>query len=241
MDTQPVDVVSPTLVTPDISTSPPTLDAPSIPSTSEPVSGNNYTTIIIVGVISCILILSIIIGIIYFSTSKTSSPTSIPSPTLTSSPTSVPVQPQPELEKLTTFFQPEINDNIAWKNMPNAGNKNMNNLNYTVQCNKPWNAYYQVGCTLKDKSTSTYKTIYTNTFGPVRDGNWQGPNIRIAADGENNSCSKLGGILSVLRRRPSDGDNMIDITPYLMNFDRTGAYNGKDPIFTDMYNIDCSQ
>jgi hypothetical protein len=237
MDTQPVDVV----VTPDISTSPPTLDAPSIPSTSEPVSGNNYTTIIIVGVISCILILSIIIGIFYFSTSKSTS--TIPSST-TAGPSTTTAGPstttaQPELEKLTSVFQPEINNNIAWKNMPNAGNKNMNNLNYTMQCNKPWNAYYQLGCTLKDKTTLLNKTVYSNTFGPVRDGNWQGPNIRIAADGENNSCSKLGGTISVLRRRPSDGDNMVDITPYLMNFDRTGAYNGRDPIFTDMYNIDC--
>ena len=120
-------------------------------------------------------------------------------------------------------------------------NKNTNNLNYTLQCNKPWNAYYQIGCTLKDKGTSTYKTVYTNTFGPVRDGNWQGPNIRIAPDDENNSCSQLGGNLSVLRRRPSDGDNMVDVTPYLMNFDRTGPYNGRDPIFTDVYNIDCTQ
>lgn len=230
MDSLPIDSVPITPITP-IS------DTPLTPVT--PVS-ENYTTIIIVGVISCLLILSIIVGIVYFSSSKASSltaPTITPTTTSTT-PTTASVQI--ELEKLTTFFQPEINDNIAWKNMPNAGNKNMNNLSYTLQCNKPWNAYYKVGCTLKDKSTSTYKTVYTNTFGPVRDGNWQGPNIRIANDGENNSCSKLGGTLSLLRRRPSDGENMVDVTPYLMNFDRTGAYNGRDPIFTDMYNIDCS-
>jgi len=227
---------------------PPTLDTPSqvldTPSQvldTPSVSGNNYTTIIIVGVISCILILSIIIGIFYFTTSKTSLSLSIPKSTTPSPSVTSTTLVQPELEKLTTVFQPEINNEIAWKNMPNAGNKNTNNLNYTLQCNKPWNAYYQIGCTLKDKSTSgSYKTVYTNTFGPVRDGSWQGPNIRIAADGENNSCSKLGGTLSVLRRRPSDGDNMVDVTPYLMNFDRTGVYNGRDPIFTDMYNMDCS-
>lgn len=225
--------------------SPPTVDitTPDIIQTQTPAvsTGSDYTIMIVVGVIICILlIISISIGIYYFSSGSTiptpqkSTPTLTPTPSIISSPIL-----QPELEKLTSFFQPETNDNIAWKNMPNVGNKNTNNLQYTIQCNKPWNAYYQIGCTLKDKATSSYKTTYTNTFGPVRDGNWQGPNIRIAPDGENNYCSKLGGTLSVLRRRPSDEGNMVDITPYLMNYDRTGPYNGRDPIFTDVHNIDC--
>ena len=112
-----------------------------------------------------------------------------------------------------------------------------------------WNGFYKIGCTLNGS------TQYTNPYGPVCSDDTscqsggQGPKIRISAnDNDINHCAKQGGIISVLRQRPVNGDytnvsiaddsKYIDITNNLQNANLNGPYNGKDPVFTDTYQID---
>jgi hypothetical protein len=194
---------------------------------------SNVTMIIIIVVIVVVLISSIIGSVVFFSSKST---TKLPQITTTRPPITAPTRPPitaPPADALITKFQPKTNDSLAWGNMPDSGSKNLNKLGYTLTCSRPWYAYYQIGCTVNDK------TVYSKKIGPVYKDNWQGPNIRIAPDGQDNYCSQIKGTLSVLRQRPND-KSMIDITPYLMNDDRTGVYNGRDPVFTDLYKIDCS-
>ena len=134
--------------------------------------------------------------------------------------------------KLITDFQHNVNDNFAWKTIPSSKGKDLTGLDFTMKCSKPWYAFYQIGCTLNDK------TVYSDKFGPVYQESWQGPSIRIDKAGKDHTCFQLGGDLSVLRKRPSD-NAMIDVTSYLMNNDRTGPYNGRDSVFTDVYKMDC--
>jgi len=194
--------------------------------------GSNMTTIIII-VVVIVIISSCIAGLVFYFQSRSEKQTT------TTSPPSLPQQPKrplttpPPPDTLITKFQPNTNDNLAWENMPDSDGKKLNKLGYTLTCSRPWYAYYQIGCTVNDK------TVYSKKIGPVYKDNWQGPNIRIAPDGQDNYCSQIKGTLSVLRQRPND-KSMIDITPYLMNDDRTGVYNGRDPVFTDLYKIDCS-
>jgi hypothetical protein len=196
--------------------------------------GSNMTTIIII-VVVIVIISSCIAGLVFYFQSRSEKQTT----TTTTSPPSLPQQPKrplttpPPPDTLITKFQPNTNDNLAWENMPDSDGKKLNKLGYTLTCSRPWYAYYQIGCTVNDK------TVYSKKIGPVYKDNWQGPNIRIAPDGQDNYCSQIKGTLSVLRQRPND-KSMIDITPYLMNDDRTGVYNGRDPVFTDLYKIDCS-
>ena len=194
--------------------------------------GSNMTTIIII-VVVIVIISSCIAGLVFYFQSRSEKQAT------TTSPPSLPQQPKrplttpPPPDTLITKFQPNTNDNLAWENMPDSDGKKLNKLGYTLTCSRPWYAYYQIGCTVNDK------TVYSKKIGPVYKDNWQGPNIRIAPDGQDNYCSQIKGTLSVLRQRPND-KSMIDITPYLMNDDRTGVYNGRDPVFTDLYKIDCS-
>lgn len=186
----------------------------------------------IVCIICCLVILSsIIVGVVMYIRTKNTSTTVTDknnmSITTTTTTTNIPISSQ-----LITDFQPNINTHSAWKGMNNAGNKNLNNLNYTIQCNKPWSATYTIGCNLNGK------TVYSNPIGPVNYGNWQGPSIRLAEDGQQQYCSMNGGTLSVLRQRPGES-TPTDITQYLTNYDGTGIYNGSDPIFIDRYNLDC--
>lgn len=195
--------------------------------------GSNMTTIIII-VVVIVIISSCIAGLVFYFQSRSEKQA-----TTTTPPSSLPQQPKrplttpPPPDTLITKFQPNTNDNLAWENMPDSDGKKLNKLGYTLTCSRPWYAYYQIGCTVNDK------TVYSKKIGPVYKDNWQGPNIRIAPDGQDNYCSQIKGTLSVLRQRPND-KSMIDITPYLMNDDRTGVYNGRDPVFTDLYKIDCS-
>lgn len=193
---------------------------------------SNVTMIIIIIVIVVVLISSIIGSVVFFSSKSTTTiTTKLPQITI-SAPTRPPIT-APPADTLITTFQPKTNDSLAWENMPDSNGKNLNKLGYTLTCSKPWYAYYQIGCTVKDK------TVYSKKVGPVYKGNWQGPTIRIAPDGEDNYCSQIKGTLSVLRQRSND-KSLVDITPYLMNDDRTGIYNGRDPVFTDLYKIDCT-
>jgi hypothetical protein len=200
---------------------------------------SNVTMIIIIVVIVVIVVvlISSIIGSVVFFSSKSTTNTTTKLPQITTSaPITAPTRPPitaPPADTLITKFQPNTNDNLAWENMPDSDGKKLNKLGYTLTCSRPWYAYYQIGCTVNDK------TVYSKKIGPVYKDNWQGPNIRIAPDGQDNYCSQIKGTLSVLRQRPND-KSMIDITPYLMNDDRTGVYNGRDPVFTDLYKIDCS-
>ena len=178
--------------------------------------------IIIGGIIGVVLLIIIIILIIVFTGKST--PSSKPTPSIATT--------NNISDKLITDFQPNVNENFAWQTIPSTTGKDLNGLSFTKKCSKPWYAYYQIGCTLNNK------TVYSDRFGPVYKENFQGPNIRIDKAGDNNTCFKIGGDLSVLRKRPLDND-MIDITPYLLNNDRTGPYNGRDPVFTDNYKIDC--
>lgn len=195
--------------------------------------GSNMTTIIII-VVVIVIISSCIAGLVFYfqSRSEKQATTTTPQSSLPQQPKR-PLTTPPPPDTLITKFQPNTNDNLAWENMPDSDGKKLNKLGYTLTCSRPWYAYYQIGCTVNDK------TVYSKKIGPVYKDNWQGPNIRIAPDGQDNYCSQIKGTLSVLRQRPND-KSMIDITPYLMNDDRTGVYNGRDPVFTDLYKIDCS-
>jgi hypothetical protein len=194
---------------------------------------SNVTMIIIIVVIVVVLISSIIGSVVFFNSKSTTTTTTTKLPQITTSEPTRPPITAPPADALITKFQPKTNDSLAWGNMPDSGSKNLNKLGYTLTCSKPWYAYYQIGCTVKDK------TVYSKKIGPVYKGNWQGPTIRIGQDGEDNYCSQIKGTLSVLRQRPND-KSMVDITPHLMNDDRTGIYNGRDPVFADLYKIDCS-
>lgn len=194
--------------------------------------GSNMTTIIII-VVVIVIISSCIAGLVFYFQSRSEKQATTPSPPSLPQQPKRPLTTPPPPDTLITKFQPNTNDNLAWENMPDSDGKKLNKLGYTLTCSRPWYAYYQIGCTVNDK------TVYSKKIGPVYKDNWQGPNIRIAPDGQDNYCSQIKGTLSVLRQRPND-KSMIDITPYLMNDDRTGVYNGRDPVFTDLYKIDCS-
>jgi hypothetical protein len=182
------------------------------------------TKILIAGGVFVVVVIIIIVVVIFMTGKKT--PTTTPLPMTTSSESSQ------DTAKLITEFQPNVNDNFAWKTIPSTKGKDLTGLDFTMKCSKPWYAYYQIGCKINDK------TVYSDKFGPVYQESWQGPSIRIDKAGKDHTCFQLGGDLSVLRKRPSDNE-MIDVTPYLLNNDRTGSYNGRDPVFTDVYKIDC--
>ena len=182
----------------------------------------NTNIIIVGGVIGLVLVIVIVVVVMMMSKKTTTSNVTLP-----------PVIGKVEdSSKLISDFQPSVNANFAWETIPSTKDKDLNNLSFTTKCSKPWYAYYQIGCKLNNN------TVYSDRFGPVYKDNWQGPNIRIDKASRDHTCFKIGGELSVLRKRPSDND-MIDITSNLTNNDRTGPYNGRDSVFTDNYKIDC--
>lgn len=182
----------------------------------------NTNMLMIGGVVGFVILIIIVVVVFMLSKKKQPTPTSITLPTDKSS----------DSNKLITDFQPNVNSIFAWQTIPSTSGKDLNGLSFSRKCSKPWNAYYQIGCKLNNK------TVYSDRFGPVYNENWQGPNIRIDKAGDDHTCFKLGGELSVSRKRPNDKE-MVDITPYLTNNDRTGPYNGRDSVFTDNYKIDC--
>ena len=200
-------------------------------------------TPIIIGIICCILLLSssIIIGIFYLK--PKAPPITQPPALVTQQPITQPPVTQPPVTKKSDNlinFARDTTKYMAWDNMMYKTNQDTTNLGYIISCNKPWDAYYKLGCTLPSESgmDKPGSTQYTNAFGPVSKNNWQGPDIRIAPDGQQNFCAQLGGTLSVLRQRPGDKE-MLDITDQLQNSTTTDVYNGSDPVFVDNYNTDC--
>ena len=197
-------------------------------------------TLIIIGIVCCILLFlcsSIIIGIFYL---KPKEPP-ITQPPITQPPITQSIQlPVPVTKKPANLinFAADTTKHLAWDGMMYKTNQDTKNLGYIISCGKPWNAYYKFGCTLPSSLDKPGSTQYTNSFGPVSKNNWQGPDIRIAPDGQQNFCAQLGGTLSVLRQRPDDKE-MLDITDQLQNSTTTDVYNGTDPVFVDNYNTDC--
>ena len=152
-----------------------------------------------------------------------------------------------------------ISNDITWSNYGlNSGalKGNQKGLTFTQQLpdlppglELAWNGFYKIGCNINGT------TQYTNPVGPVcsddttcKSGG-QGPKIRISAyDNDMNYCAKQGGVLSVLRQRPLNGDytnfnvsddsKFVDITNNLQNSNVNGPYNGTDTVFTDTYQID---
>ena len=189
-------------------------------------------TTIIIGIVVTIVILLIIIIVSIVLQKKrntvtvTQQPVSVPTSSII--PSIAPNDPVPAL----IDFVKNTNKVVAWSGMTYKTDQDVKNLDYLISCNKPWGAYYKIGCTLNGK------TIYTNPYGPVSDNNKQGPDIRIAPDKENNYCAQIGGQLSVIRQRPGDKE-MIDITDFLQNSTTTGPYNKVDPVFVDNYLTDC--
>jgi len=200
-------------------------------------------TLIIVGIVCCILLFlssSIIVGIFYVKAPVTPPVTQ---PPVTQQPiTQPPVTLNPLYTKKPANlinFAGDTTKYMAWDGMMYKTNQDTKNLGYIISCGKPWDAYYKFGCTLPSSDPNKAgSTQYTNAFGPVSKNNWQGPDIRIAPDGQQNFCAQLGGTLSVLRQRPGDKE-MLDITDQLQNSTTTDVYNGVDPVFVDNYNTDC--
>lgn len=197
---------------------------------------------LIIGIIICLLFIcsSIIIGVIYFNQTKSSSTSIItqppqqpqPPPVVTVSPTTSNPLYTKKPPALINFVG-DTTKHVAWDNMMYKTSQDTKGLGYIISCGKPWDAFYKFGCTLPSGAKQ-----YTNAFGPVGKNTWQGPDIRIAPEGQDNFCAQLGGTLSVLRQRPGDKE-MLDITDYLQNSTTTDVYNGKDPVFVDNYNTDC--
>lgn len=194
-------------------------------------------TYMIIGLVVTVVILLIISVVAILAMSKkkkqpviSTNPPSLPLGADTS-PGPVKVVPDDPVPDLINFVK-NTNKVVAWPGMKYKTDQDVKNLNYLISCNKPWGAYYKIGCTLGGK------TIYTNPYGPVSDGTKQGPDIRIAPDNKDNYCTQIGGQLSVIRQRPGDKE-MVDITDFLQNSDTTGPYNKIDPVFVDNYLTDC--
>ena len=195
-------------------------------------------TTIIIGIVVTVIILIIIsiVLVVMFTSKKKDNTTNQKTQPIVSATGSIETAPDIAIQSdpvpaLINFVK-DTNKIIAWKGMKYKTDQDLRNLNYLVSCDRPWDAYYKIGCTLGGK------TIYTNPYGPVSDGTKQGPDIRIAPDDKDNYCAQLGGKLSVIRQRPGDKE-MLDITDYLQNSDTTGPYNGIDPVFVDNYLTDC--
>ena len=126
----------------------------------------------------------------------------------------------------------DINNKFSWQSMQNVGIRDISELGFLRQCDKPWNAMYQIGCTVEGI------TQKSQVFGPVSSNNKQSPILRIGDYDQMNMCAKLGGQLSVYRKRPQD-KNMKDITSNLTDITNSKPYNKKDTLFIDDYNTDC--
>lgn len=164
----------------------------------------------------------------------TSPPTTLPQilpPTLLPRPTRATPTPTMASVKLPKIID-DINNKFSWQTMQNVGLRDVSELTFLRQCDKPWDAMYQIGCTIDGI------TEKSQIFGPVSSNNKQSPILRVGDYDENNMCAKLGGQLSVYRRRPND-KTMVDITSNLNNITNSQPYNKKDSLFIDDYNTDC--
>jgi len=200
---------------------------------------NNVQIIVIISIIVLLLICSIIS--IYFMTNKNKTiPTTPPPttlPTTTAPPTSPPIEIPLSSKKTPTSVKlpkiiDDINNKFSWQTMQNVGIRDISELGFIRQCDKPWGAMYQIGCTVDGI------TQKSQVFGPVSSNNQQSPILRVGDYDEINACAKLGGQLSVYRRRPKD-KNMKDITLNLTDITNSQPYNKKDALFIDDYNPDC--
>ena len=126
----------------------------------------------------------------------------------------------------------DINNKFSWQSMKNVGIRDISELGFLRQCDTPWDAMYQIGCTVDGI------TQKSQVFGPVSSNNQQSPILRLGDYDQDNMCAKLGGQLSVYRRRPQD-KNMKDITSNLTDITNSQPYNKKDSLFIDNYNSDC--
>lgn len=162
-------------------------------------------------------------------------PTYIPRPTAQVTTTLRPrvtVPPTPSVSERLPDSIKDLNDKFAWQTMQNVGERDQTELTFLKTCTKPWDATYQVGCTIDG---ITYKS---KKFGPVFDNNKQAPRLRIGDYGGNNICTKNNGTLSIFRQRPGD-ENMIDITQFLKDTTGSKMYNRKDALVVDDYLGDC--
>ena len=205
----------------------------------------NYITIIIIVIVVLLVISSISVSA-YFALKK-NQPT--PEPVTTPMPTAAPTQPpitKPVVTRRPRVTVPptpsvsvrlpisidDINSKFAWQTMQNVGERDQTELTFLKTCTKPWDAMYQVGCTIDG---ITYKS---KVLGPVSDNTKQAPRIRVGDYGGYNICTKMGGELAVYRKRQID-DNMIDVTQYLKNKTADKMYDRKDALFVDDYLSDC--
>ena len=198
----------------------------------------------VIVIISIILIFCICSSIsIYFMTSQkkvipTLPPTStLPPPTLPPSiEITLPVSGRKTPLPMTSVKLPkiinDINNKFSWQSMKNVGIRDISELGFLRQCDTPWDAMYQIGCTVDGI------TQKSQVFGPVSSNNQQSPILRVGDYDQTNLCAKLGGELSVYRRRPQD-KNMKDITSNLTDITNSQPYNKKDSLFIDNYNSDC--
>jgi hypothetical protein len=201
---------------------------------------DNVQVIVIISVIVLLCICSSVS--VYFMTSKkaivTTPPPILPPPTLppiemttqsimsgrkTSSPMAS--------EKLPKIIN-DINNKFSWQSMQNVGIRDISELGFIRQCDRPWGAMYQIGCTVDGI------TQKSQIFGPISSNNQQSPILRVGDYDQTNLCAKLGGELSVYRRRPQD-KNMKDITLNLTDITNSQPYNKKDALFIDDYKSDC--
>ena len=202
---------------------------------------DNVQLVVIISIILLFLICSSIS--IYFITRKkevispTLQPSTLPPPTplieQSTQPT-VPIKKTPSpmaFVKLPKIMD-DINNKFSWQSMQNVGIRDISELGFLRQCDKPWNAMYQIGCTVEGI------TQKSQVFGPVSSNNKQSPILRIGDYDQMNMCAKLGGQLSVYRKRPQD-KNMKDITSNLTDITNSKPYNKKDTLFIDDYNTDC--
>lgn len=204
---------------------------------------NNVQVIVI---ISIIVLLCICSGVsIFFTTSKNKVASTLPpSPVITPPlPPPVTLPPPPpvtlpvSIKKLPTDVKlqksiEDINNKFSWQSMQNVGIRDVSELAFIKQCDKPWGAMYQIGCTVDGI------TQKSQIFGPISSNNEQSPILRVGDYDQDNLCSKLGGQLSVYRRRPND-KNMKDITSNLTDITNSQPYNNKDVLFIDNYSPDC--
>ena len=201
---------------------------------------DNVQVIVIISVIVLLCICSSVS--VYFMTSKkaivTTPPPTLPPPTLppiemtTQSIASGRKTPSPMASEKLPKIIDDINNKFSWQSMQNVGIRDISELGFIRQCDRPWGAMYQIGCTVDGI------TQKSQIFGPISSNNQQSPILRVGDYDQTNLCAKLGGELSVYRRRPED-KNMKDITLNLTDITNSQPYNKKDALFIDDYKSDC--
>jgi hypothetical protein len=205
----------------------------------------NYIIIIVIVIVVLLLLSSVSVSAYFALKSKQPTPTPAPVTTPAPAPAQQPITkpvvtkrpritlpPRPPVSVRLPISVDDINSKFAWQTMQNAGDRDKTDLDFLKTCSKPWDAMYQVGCTIDG---ITYKS---KILGPVSKDTQQAPRIRVGDYGGNNICTKMGGELAVYRKRQND-DNMIDITQYIKNKTADQMYDRKDALFVDDYLSDC--